>query len=104
VKVSPDGFVGRLIITWPKPTGPVVAPHGIVLTDAETGEHITSTLDADIVIHADPQQVVTATLTMLTDADGKPLAANAKPVLDTDGENVRTGVFRWLVAEMRVAA
>lgn len=97
-----EEFTGRLIITWPK-GGNAVFGIGIVLADATTGEQITSALGMDVVIRADPEHVVMATVTMLADADGKPLASFAKPVMDDGGENVRTGVFRWLVAEMRVA-
>ena len=97
-----DDFTGRLIITWPKPDVAVIG-HGVILTDADTGEQVFSGLDMDVVIHADPREIVTATMTMLVDEDDQPLPGKAKPVLADDGENLRTGVFRWVVAEMRVA-
>lgn len=102
-KLPTDEYAGRLIITWPKTAAHPVVSHGVVLHDADSGEWITAATDADIVIHAEPQHLVTATMTMLVGEDGKPLPTKAKPVLDEDRENVRTAVFVWLVAEMRVA-
>ena len=97
-----DEFAGRLIITWPKGDVAVVGRH-VFLADADTGEQITSAFDADVVIHADVREVVTATVTMLVGEDDKPLPNKAKPIISDDGENLRTGVFQWVVAEMRVA-
>lgn len=95
-------YTGRVIITWPKPTGPVLLPPLTILHDADSGEQITSVLSFTVNADATENQV-TADLTMLTDADGQPLASTAKPVLDEDEENVRADVFRWIVAEMRIA-
>jgi len=97
-----DEFTGRLIITWPKSDRPALLPPLTILHDADTGEQITSV--ASFTLSADAtENLVTAELTMLTDADGQPLASAATPILTDDGEDVRTGVFRWAVAEMRVA-
>ena len=103
VELPTNDYAGRLIITWPKAASHPVVGHGVVLTDADSGTQVTTATDADILIHADPQHVVTATMTMLIGEDGKPLATGAPMVLDEDRENVRTDTFRWLVAEMRVA-
>lgn len=104
MSVLRDEFAGRLIITWPKAATHPVPGFGVAFTDADSGKAITAATDADIIIHADPQHVVTATMTMVVDADGKPLTADATLVPDDDGENIRTAVFVWLVAEMRIAA
>lgn len=97
-----DEFTGRLIITWPKSDRPALLAPLTILHDADTGEQITSV--ASFTLSADAtESVVTAELTMLTDADGQPLTSAAMPVLTADGESIRTGVFRWAVAEMRIA-
>ena len=101
--VQPTDFAGRLIITWPKPNGGMIAGHGIVLTDADTGEQIFSALDLDLRIRAAVHSVAVVGLTMLVDGEGKPLPRGGQPVLSADGEDFRTGVFWWWVAEMRIA-
>jgi hypothetical protein len=56
-------------------------------------------------MHADAGGLVTADLTLFTGEDGQPILdlGEATFVLDDQGE-VRTGVFPFLVAEMRVRA
>jgi hypothetical protein len=98
-------IAGHLIITWPKTTGPHGALAGwrVTLTDADSGQQITSVLDMNLVVHAEPRALVTAELTMLTDRDGRPLSPGAKPVIADDGENIATGRYCWIVTEMRIA-
>lgn len=97
---QPQEFAGRLAITWPK-AGPSLPGWAVVLTDADTGQQITSALD--LTIHMRPDEIVTAETTMVCNLDGKPLQ-EGEPVRWAEGaEEVPTGVFRWLVAEMRIA-
>ncbi len=96
-----EEFTGRLIITWPRSARPVLLPPLTILHDADSREQIMSVTAFTINAHV-AESVVTADLTMLAGADGKPLAADATPVLD-DGNEPLTGVFRWVVAEMRIA-
>lgn len=103
MSLASEDFAGRLIITWPKAAAHPVISNNVILTDADTGDHVTAAMNADILIHAEPGHVVTATLEMVMGTDGKPLTANSKPDISDDGENIRTAVFVWLVAEMRVA-
>jgi hypothetical protein len=92
---------GRLIITWPEPHGGGLAPHGVTLTDADTGEQIT-TATRMVVLTADASggQPIAAELTMFCDEHGQPLTAGAPPLFDDEGR-LRTATFRWRVAEMR---
>lgn len=108
MSVSPYDFAGRLIITWPKVHSngapPVYAE--ITLADADTGIAIITAADLTLTVSYE-QQVVAAEMTMLCDEDGKMLLAEANGssiVASVDGNGeVRTGRFRWLVTEMRVA-
>jgi hypothetical protein len=98
-------YRGLIIIEWPPPVGS--GPHGaidgwkVVITDALTGKPVTTCSRADVVVHADVNDLVTADLTLFADGDGQPLL-DGKPV-EKDGKFL-TGVFPFLVAEMRVQA
>lgn len=96
-----DAYRGVVIIEWPAPygTGPYSAMHGggAAITDAVTGALLTTVSRA--VITASPQNLVTAELTMLADADGEPIP-DGLPVVE--GGEIRTGTFTFLVTEMRV--
>lgn len=98
-----EEFAGRLIITWPKPTGPAIPGCLLAVADADTGQPIVSALDLTVTV--DLNDVITAEMTMLTDEHGQ-LLNGGTPVrqipTDDTGE-VYTGRFRWIVAEMRVA-
>jgi hypothetical protein len=108
VSVSPYDFAGRLIITWPKanPNGAPPVYAEITLADADTGVAILTAVDLTLTVSHE-QQVVAAEMTMLCDEDGKMLLAeaNGRSIVASVDETgaVRTGRFRWLVAEMRVA-
>lgn len=101
--MSDEVFAGRVIITWPKYSGVTALPGwGVTVADADSGKPITGALM--LTLNANPHGVITAEMTMLIDADGKPLVGSrSKPVLAEDGEHPLTGVFHWLVAEMRIA-
>lgn len=96
-------YRGVIVIEWPPPGGgPYSAMAGwpvVVITDAATGRPVTTCSHADITVHADVSQLVTADLTLFTDADGEPIL-DGEPALD--GKEVRTGVFPFLVAGMKV--
>lgn len=98
-------YRGAIIIEWPQPVGK--GPHGCIagyslsITDATTGKQITTCSHADITVHADAAELVTADLTLFVGEDGEPLL-NGPPVPDYDAGEIRTGVFPFLVAEMRV--
>lgn len=96
----PDEFQGYLTIIWPKP-GPGILGERVTMLDADTGQPITSVLEMKLA--AAPKKLVTAELLMLVDEEGQPLSADTAPLLTEDGEGARTGVFHWLVAEMRTA-
>lgn len=96
-------YRGVIIIEWPAPGGgPYSAMAGarVCITDAVSGKPIETCQHADIVVRADVNELVTANLILFTDAVGEPLF-DGEPV--ADGEEILTGVFPFLVAEMRVA-
>jgi hypothetical protein len=98
---EPDAYRGVIAIEWPPPNGasPYSSMPGclVSVTDALTGKPIMTC--TKIIVHADAGALVTADLTMFADADGEPLL-DGEPVIDGDG--FRTGVFPFLVSEMRV--
>ncbi len=100
-----EEYAGRVVITWPGvQPGRDLPTWGIILVDADREQQLVWVTGVDFSLRADSSEPVVAELTMLTDTDGKPLWDGAPiPPRDEDG-NFRTGRFRWLVAEMRVAS
>ncbi|HMH94744.1 MAG TPA: hypothetical protein VK586_27125 [Streptosporangiaceae bacterium] len=95
-------YRGVIIIEWPPPgASPYSAMTGwnVAITDAVTGQAITTVMSTDITVHADAERMVTAALTMFADENSEPLLGGM-PVMK-DGEAL-TGVFPFLVSEMRV--
>jgi hypothetical protein len=90
-----------IIIEWPAAHGPspysAIAGRTVEITDALTGKPIRTC--TGVTVRADMERLVTADLTMLADEGGLPLL-DGDPVLD--GKEIRTGVFPFLIAEMRV--
>jgi hypothetical protein len=99
---GPDGdYAGVVMIEWPPATGtgPYAAMIGRAASvfDAVSGKQIKTC--AGITVRVNMEELVTADLTLLAGADGEPIL-QGEPVLD--GEGIRTGVFPFLVSEMRV--
>lgn len=94
-------YRGVIIIEWPAAHGASpyssMAGRKVEITDALTGKSVRTC--TKIIVHADAEALVTADLTLFADADGGPLL-DGEPV--TDGDGFRTGVFPFLVSEMRV--
>jgi hypothetical protein len=99
---EPEPYRGVIIIEWP-PRGPspyhVLNGRQSLFLDAVTGKPIMTVSEADIIVHTGAESRVTATLTMFADEAGEPIL-DGNPVVK-DGE-VLTGVFPFLVSEMRV--
>jgi hypothetical protein len=100
---NPD-IEGAVIIEWRSGTG--VMPGCFAgIYDAVTGDQITTAAHADIVIHADAPQCVTADLTLFTDEAGNPIfSADVWPsgaYVQPDGK-MAADVFTFLVSGMRV--
>ena len=97
----PDDYQGVIIIEWPAAHGAspysAVVGRKIEITDALTGKPIRTC--TGVTVRADMERLVTADLTMFATEGGLPLL-DGEPVRDGDG--FRTGVFPFLVAEMRV--
>lgn len=96
---APQPIAGRLIVTWPTAVGAALPPFQCALADAGTGEQITTATKMVIVADCASSDPILADLTMLCDQDGQFLRAGG-PVLDGNG-GFYTGVFRWVVVEMR---
>lgn len=98
---EPPQYRGAVVIEWPalRNPGSVILPGWkLAIFDALTGSPITTVTGADITIHAEPAQPVTAELTMFADEHGDPVY-DGQPH-QRDGETL-TSVFPFLVAEMR---
>lgn len=104
-EVPDAGYRGAIVIEWPK-----AAPHGVgaiigrmvsvydAFTGGETGPKPITTV-SEISLRVSMDEIVTADLTMFADEAGDPIL-DGQPVLD--GDEIRIGVFPFLVAEMRV--
>ena len=93
-------YRGAIVIEWPPPgPSPYSAMVGFQLCifDAVSGKQIKTA--THIEVHAPADGAVTADLTLLANEDGEPLF-EGEPVLD--GGEIRTGVFPFVVSEMRV--
>jgi hypothetical protein len=94
-------YCGLVVIEWPAPAGGSVYAcmlgRGVRISDAATGRLITTC--SAVAVHADAGALVTADLTLFAGEDGEPLlGGEAVP----DGGEIRTGVFPFVVSEMRV--
>jgi len=102
-----DEITGRVIITWParKHEHTTLPVWGVSIHDADSGEQITTALGLRMVIGTKRgwDGPIEVELEQLTNAGGKPLATGAPIVPDEAGDGYRTAVFRYVVAEMRVA-
>lgn len=96
-------YRGVVIIEWPAPYG--VPPYSALIgractvTDAVTGKPILTC--TRVVVRASMDEIVTADLTVLADADGNPLL-DGEPVVAPCGREFLTGTFPFAVSEMRV--
>jgi hypothetical protein len=128
-----DELHGRVIITWPaaSPRSGALPALGISVTDADTGENILDAFALRLSMDLGTDQEwtggpITVTLTRIVHPDGTPIGGGpgafttdvltdeyaewqARHMADGDptalfpGQKFRTGEFRYLVAEMRVA-
>lgn len=91
---------GRVIITW-APGGFIAPGFAVTVTDADTGEPWTADV-LNLQVRVDPRGRTTATLERMVDAGGAPIG-RGKLVPTRDGKGYRTALFRYAVAEMRIA-
>lgn len=68
--------------------------------DHGSGEPLLSVMDVKLVISPDIP-ILTAEMTMLCDPDDKPLVGKHSTVCFIDDGEPRSGLYRWLVAEIR---
>ena len=105
----PRGYgeiTGSVVITWPRPSGLSLNVWDVQIQDADSGETLTTVLGLRLILggsHGWRPAAVEVELTQLADGDGKPLGSGAPAVPDDDGKRFRTGAFRYVVAEMRIA-
>jgi hypothetical protein len=104
-------FNGAVVITWPAvaklPThGAPLMPWRMEIHDHATGEQMLGVSGLRMVIGGESwdDEMICVDLTELVGEDGKPLRGKrVVPVRGPDDpERIRRGVFRYLVAEMRV--
>lgn len=97
----------RVIITWPAPTTSGVLPiYSVTLTDADSGEQILTGVKLSLTLGTDTGfegDIIEADVTALVDGDGQILGPREQPVKSEGCDWFKTGVFRFAVAEMRVA-
>lgn len=98
---EPEPYRGVIAIEWPAPvgTGPYSAVSGrsVSIADAVSGKPVTTC--SRLTVRADVAEIVTADLILFADADGNPVLDGA-PVPGDD--EILTGTFTFVVAEMRV--
>ena len=87
--------MNEIIIEW----APSAKAWGIKIIDVATGKSIGTCVNMEV--HCDPGSRITAELTLFADEDGRPVFDGLPAVMD--GEPW-TGVFSFVVAEMRVRA
>ena len=99
--MADDGFEGSVTIEWSR-TENGVLPGWRFAVRSEDGSLITTV--TELAIHATATDLTVVDLVMFADDDGRPLLT-AGPALKPgpDGDEIRTGTFRFLVADMRVA-
>ena len=102
---------GSVIITWPAlrdDTLPLFSRE-MQIHDADTGKPLLTVTGLQIVLGGEAWrgEAIHVDLTMLADDDGQPILGGPDSVnkaYDRDSGTVRTGVFRYAVMEMRIAA
>lgn len=96
---------GRVILTWPAARDGAPLPvHEVAIHDYDTGSELRDVLALRLIAGGPHWRgLVTVELAQLVGEDGQPLGP--RPVVsDEDAAGYRTDVFRYAVAEMRVAA
>jgi hypothetical protein len=99
---TPQDFDGTIVITWPQPRGGSLHGWSVTMTDPATGQFINTVTALTVVLHAGAESIVWAECEMFADRAGNPLLDGA-PVPGPEHGEVLTGIFRFLVTEMRVA-
>jgi hypothetical protein len=102
----PAKFDRRVILTWPRPQNGVLRPCLVTITDADTGEPISTVSKAVLSAHLDAEASLTwATVKAFANPDGTLLADTSAKLISTEPDgSVRARVFSFEVTEMRVAA
>lgn len=98
---APAEFDRDVIIEWP-PQGSVFACWTAVITDAQTGEPITTV--SKMALHFDAAGILWADALAFAGEDGTMLAGTEGRIVPDGQGGIRMGVFRFRVAEMRVGA
>jgi hypothetical protein len=99
----PEKLDRKVIITWPQPMAGTVRPWAVTITDADTGEQISTVSKAVLEVHLDAADALTwAAVEAFAAEDGTLVTGSAGIALEA-GDSVRTRVFAFEVTEMRVA-
>lgn len=97
--------IGRVTLTWPARTNNApLAVWGVRIDDADSGAMLTNVIGLRMMLGTGRgwDGAITVDLEQFTDTGGKPLPAGERPVPDEDGKSVRSAVFRYAVAEMKI--
>jgi hypothetical protein len=99
--------LGRIVIIWParKSEYAPLAVWEVTFEDADSGEQLTTVTGLRMMLGTRRgwDGAIEVDLEQLADAEGDPLPSGAQALPNENGDGVRTGLFRYAVAEMRVA-
>lgn len=96
-------LAGSVVITWPRPVAGVLSAWAVTIADVDTATPWFDVINMRI-NGAPGRDILTADLERLVDENGTPdSTGRGKSVPTEDGTGYRTAVFRYAVAEMRVA-
>jgi len=95
-------YRGAVIIEWPPRCPYAMSGCAVEIFDAATGKPFTTVMATGITVRTDADANLSADLVMFAGQDGEPLFGG-EPELDGDAwKQLGTGVFSFLVSEMRV--
>ena len=100
----PAQFDRKVVITWPRPQNGSLRPCLAAITDADTGEPISTVSKAVLSVHLDANSPLTwAQVQAFAAPDGTLVTGSDgfAPAIEPGG-NMRTRVFAFEVTEMRV--
>lgn len=104
---KPVELAGRIAITWPAPwsKGVALPAWQVQIWDLDADQPITTANGIRIAIGGEGWESggIYADLTLMVGVDGEPIPNDGNAAFDEVSKRVRTGVFRYAVAEMRTA-
>jgi hypothetical protein len=101
----PERLDRRVVLTWPRPQNGSLRPCLVAITDADTGEPISTVSKAVLSVHLDAEGSLTwATVKAFANPDGTLFAHTTGKAIPAEPDGtMRTRVFAFEVTEMRLA-